>query len=64
VETHRRSGVATGLVDELKRIAAERNVYVMFVQANTEDGPAIALYESLGTKEAAYHFDIEVSDTW
>jgi aminoglycoside 3-N-acetyltransferase I len=57
---HRRRGVATGLIRELKKIASERNVYVIFVQADTEDGPAIALYEGLGTKKTAYHFDIEV----
>ena len=59
-EGHRRRGVATGMIGELGRIALERNVYVIFVQANLEDGPAIALYESLGTKETAHHFDIEV----
>src|SRR5215468_11100073 len=60
VESHRRRGVATGLIGELRKIASERDAYVIFVQANTEDGPAIALYETLGTKESAYHFDIEV----
>lgn len=34
-------------------------MYVIFVQAETQDDPAIALYESLGTKKTAYHFDIE-----
>jgi aminoglycoside 3-N-acetyltransferase I len=57
---HRRRGVATAMITELKRIASERNVYVMFVQADLWDGPAIALYESLGTKEIAHHFDIDV----
>ena len=60
MESHRRRGLATGLISELRKIASERNVYIIFVQADTEDGPAIALYESLGTKETAYHFDIEV----
>jgi aminoglycoside 3-N-acetyltransferase I len=60
VESHRRRGVATGMIGELRRIASERNVYVIFVQAALEDGPAITLYESLGTKETAHHFDIEV----
>ena len=60
VESHRRRGVATGMIGELRRIASERNVYVIFVQADLEDGPAIALYESLGTKETAHYFDIEV----
>ena len=48
------------MISELKRIAAELDAYVIFVQADLEDYPAIALYESLGTKETAHHFDIEV----
>ena len=60
LEGHRREGVATGLINELRNIAAERNVYVIFVQADLGDDPAIALYESLGTKETALHFDIAV----
>ena len=48
------------MIGELKKIASERRVYVIFVQADTEDGPAVALYERLGTKKTAYHFDIEV----
>jgi aminoglycoside 3-N-acetyltransferase I len=59
VESHRRMGVATGLIGELKRIASERND-VIFVQADTGDRPATATYEGLGTKKTAYHFDIEV----
>ena len=60
VESHRRRGVATGIIRELMRIATTRDVYVMFVQADQEDTPAIALYKSLGTKEVAFHFDITV----
>jgi aminoglycoside 3-N-acetyltransferase I len=60
LERHRRQGIATRLINELRRIAADRNVYVIFVQADLQDGPAIALYESLGKKETAHHFDIEV----
>lgn len=60
LEEHRRRGIATGMIGELKRIAAELGVYVIFVQADLQDGPAIALYESLGTKETAHHFDIDV----
>jgi aminoglycoside 3-N-acetyltransferase I len=59
--SHRRRGIATGMIGELKRIASKRNVYVIFVQADLCDSPAIALYESLGTKETAHHFDIEVN---
>lgn len=59
-EAHRRKGIATNLINELKRIAKERNAYVIYVQADHGDEPAIRLYESLGTKEDVYHFDITV----
>jgi aminoglycoside 3-N-acetyltransferase I len=58
--SHRRRGVATGMIGELRGIASRRSVYIIFVQADPEDGPAVALYESLGTKQIAYSFDIEV----
>jgi aminoglycoside 3-N-acetyltransferase I len=57
-EGHRRRGVATGLIRALGGIARERGAYVMFVQADLVDGPAIRLYESLGTREDVLHFDI------
>ena len=60
---YRRRGIATALIGELQRIAAERGVYVIFVQADRDDGPAIALYESLGTREDVHHFDIPVKMT-
>ncbi len=58
LESHRRRGLATGLIEELKRLAKKRNVYVIYVQADYADPPAIKLYESLGTKEEVLHFDI------
>src|SRR5262245_44958435 len=58
VKDHRRQGVATGLIEELARIARQRRVYVIFVQADRGDAPAIALYEKLGTREDVHHFDI------
>jgi aminoglycoside 3-N-acetyltransferase I len=59
---HRRQGVATGLIEKLKEVAAERGAYVIFVQADTgvEDAAAIALYTKLGTREEVLHFDIAV----
>ncbi|MGH6819457.1 MAG: GNAT family N-acetyltransferase, partial [Methylocella sp.] len=60
LESHRRKGVATRLIEELKRLAKERDAYVIFVQADKTDAVAIRLYESLGTKEDVYHFDIMV----
>jgi aminoglycoside 3-N-acetyltransferase I len=63
LEPHRRKGIATGLINRLRGIAAALDVYVIFVQADRVDGPAIALYESLGTREDVYHFDINVRRT-
>ncbi len=59
---HRRKGVATAMIGELKRIARERRAYVIFVQADQGDGPAIALYEACGTREDVHHFDFLVTD--
>lgn len=57
-EAHRRRGVATALIGELRKIAAERGAYVIFVQADYGDEPAIALYTKLGVREDVLHFDI------
>ncbi|MBL0389814.1 AAC(3)-I family aminoglycoside N-acetyltransferase [Ramlibacter monticola] len=57
---HRRQGIATALVRELQRIAAERGAHVIFVQADHPDTPAIALYSKLGLREDVLHFDIPV----
>jgi aminoglycoside 3-N-acetyltransferase I len=62
VAEHRRKGVATALIGELKRIARKRRAYVIFVQADRGDAPAIALYEGLGTREDVHHFDFIVND--
>ncbi|WP_439817992.1 AAC(3)-I family aminoglycoside N-acetyltransferase [Zavarzinia sp. CC-PAN008] len=59
-EEHRRRGIATALIQALKPLAAARGGYVIFVQADPPDSPAVALYDSLGTREAVLHFDIPV----
>ncbi len=56
---HRRQGIATALIEELKRVARERGAYVIFVQADHVDAPAIALYTKLGVREDVLHFDID-----
>ena len=56
--SHRRRGVATALIARLQAIAAERGAWVIFVQADHGDDPAIALYSKLGVREDVLHFDI------
>jgi aminoglycoside 3-N-acetyltransferase I len=56
---HRRQGVATALIAELRKIAVRRGAYVIFVQADHGDEAAIALYTKLGVREDVLHFDIE-----
>ncbi len=60
-EAHRRDGIATALIQELKKIAVTRSAYVIFVQADIGDAPAIALYTKLGVREEVQHFDIAVA---
>jgi aminoglycoside 3-N-acetyltransferase I len=57
-QQHWRRGIATGLINKLREIAREMGVWVIFVQADRGDEPAINLYESLGTREDVHHFDI------
>ena len=57
---HRREGIATALIHELRRLAVARGAYVLFVQADLGDEPAIALYTRLGEREDVLHFDIAV----
>ncbi|HEY9907976.1 MAG TPA: AAC(3)-I family aminoglycoside N-acetyltransferase [Thermosynechococcaceae cyanobacterium] len=59
--SHRREGIATALIQELKKIAVARAAYIIFVQADIGDDPAIALYTKLGTREDVLHFDIAVA---
>ena len=57
---HRRRGVATALLRELQRLARARGAWVIFIQADRADAPAVALYSKLGRKEEVLHFDIPV----
>jgi aminoglycoside 3-N-acetyltransferase I len=59
---HRRRGVATALIERLRDIASERGAWVMFVQADPVDAPAVALYQKLGVREEVLHFDIAVPE--
>ena len=62
-EAYRRRGVATALIERLKKLAAARGIYVIFVQADHGDDPAIALYTKLGIREDVLHFDIVPSES-
>ncbi len=59
-EAHRREGIATALIMRLKAEAKALGAYVIFVQADLVDAPAISLYEKFGTREDVLHFDIAV----
>lgn len=60
-EAHRREGIATALIQALSEIAVLRGAYVIFVQADHGDEPAIALYSKLGVREDVLHFDIPIT---
>jgi aminoglycoside 3-N-acetyltransferase I len=57
---HRRQGIATALIEHLREMAAQRGVWVIYVQADYGDDPAIALYEKVGVREEVLHFDIRI----
>lgn len=60
-QSHRRRGIATALIKNLKNLAAKHRAWVIYVQADHGDDPAIALYSEMGTREEVLHFDIEPS---
>jgi aminoglycoside 3-N-acetyltransferase I len=60
-EARRRQGIATRLIEAFCTIAGSASGHVVFVQADYEDPPAIALYEKLGRREDVLHFDIAVT---
>jgi ribosomal protein S18 acetylase RimI-like enzyme len=59
-QTHRRQGIATAMIAELRTIGAARGAYVIFVQADHGDDAAVALYRKLGIREDVVHFDIAI----
>lgn len=56
--SHRRQGIATALIAEMQTIAGTVGAHTIFVQADRDDEPAIALYSRLGRREDVHHFDI------
>lgn len=61
---YRRRGVATGLLNHLRAIGKEAGAHVLFVQADTVDAPAVALYTKLSSsvEPDVVHFDLPVGD--
>jgi aminoglycoside 3-N-acetyltransferase I len=59
-EAHRRRGIATALIQRLCRLAHGLGAWVVYVQADHGDDPAIALYTKLGVREDVLHFDLPV----
>jgi aminoglycoside 3-N-acetyltransferase I len=60
-EAFRRQGVATALIARLCEIGAALGAWVVYVQADYGDEPAVALYTKLGVREDVMHFDIAVN---
>ena len=48
-ESYRRRGIATAMIEQLKRFAASHGIYIIFVQADYTDDPAINLYTKPAT---------------
>lgn len=57
-EACRRQGLGEALVNETRRIAHDVGAWVVYVQADHVDPPAIALYTKLGAREDVLHFDM------
>lgn len=57
-EAFRRQGIATALIEAMKPIARSQGAWVVFLQADLGDDPAIAVYSRLGVREDVIQFDI------
>lgn len=58
---HRRKKIGTNLIRFLISESEKLGAWVVYVQADRDDPPAMNLYESLGTREDVYHYDFIVS---
>ena len=58
-EGYRRQGIATALIEAVRQVARQRKAWVVYVQADYGDEPAVELYSKLGIREDVLHFDIE-----
>ena len=55
----RRQGIATEMLEELKKHLKARGIDTIFVQADEEDDPAVQLYSRLGKRREVVHFEID-----
>ena len=55
---HRRQGIATALIEQLRAIAVQRGAEVVFVQADGDDPEAVSLYATFTEARTVFHFDI------
>lgn len=60
--SHRRQGIATALLKALAPVADAEQAHAVFVQADSMDAAAIALYDRLGRREEVLHFDLDLRD--
>lgn len=60
---HRRQKIATNLINFLNSEALKLGAWVVYVQADRDDPPAMNLYESLGNKEEVYHYDLRLKQS-
>lgn len=58
--SHRRRGIATSLIRELLEFGRRQGAYVVYVQADREDEPAVALYDKLGIRKDVIHVDFKL----
>ncbi|KAA5804658.1 GNAT family N-acetyltransferase [Alkalicaulis satelles] len=57
-EDWRRRGVATALINTVRKRAPEWDAWVLMIQADHQDEAPVALYSKLGQREDVLHFDI------
>ena len=57
-EPFRRQGIASALIGALGDLAGRIGAHAVFVQADTGDDEAIALYSKHGPREDVCHFDV------
>nr|WP_279639129.1 GNAT family N-acetyltransferase [Sphingomicrobium sediminis] len=58
-EDYRREGVASALIEAVRSHGREIGATVVFVQADKDDAPPMALYAKFGKRGDHHHFDIE-----